>query len=243
MTDCGAVRPLAVLDLGLVPYATALELQRRLVALRARDAVEDALLLLQHPPTITVSDSGRGRENIVADAAALAARGVVVEATDRGGNVTLHAPGQLVGYPILKLAPGEQDLDAYLRALEAGLIAVAATFGVDAVRVPGRTGVWLPGGGRKLAAIGVRMSRWVTSHGFAINVDNDLSLFDLIVPCGLRDAGVARLAGLCLVAPSVADVAAAVRRALPPVWGRRVTPASPPLRAACALDLPLLETA
>jgi len=172
--------------LGVVEYGDAFELQQRLVQERIDGAIPDQLLLLEHPPTITYSFTGRGSEHLIGDAVA---RGVTVHTTDRGGDITFHGPGQLVAYPILELV--DRDLHKYLRRLEEVCIGVARSFGVETGRVPGRTGTWIED--RKLAAIGVKAKRWVTLHGFALNVTTDLSYFDLIVPCGLADADVTSL--------------------------------------------------
>ncbi len=209
-------------------YGEAFALQKELVAARAVDAIPDVLLLLEHPPTITHSFTGRGSENLLASAELLERRGVVVHPTDRGGDITFHGPGQLVGYPIHKLI--ERDLHLYLRRLEEVLIETAAVFGVSTVRVPGRTGTWLADGSRKLAAIGVKASRWVALHGFALNVCTDLSFFDLIVPCGIADAGVTSLEReLGEEAPGLGEVREAAEAAFARVFGRRVVPASPRL--------------
>lgn len=231
------VRPFHPLWLGTVPYADAFALQRALHAARVEDAVDDVLLLLEHPPTITVSHTGRGRENLVAGAQLLAERGVVIEETDRGGNVTFHGPGQLVGYPIVKMLEGEQDLHAYLRRIEEVLIGMGEAFGVATDRVKGRTGTWLTDergwGTAKLAAIGVKASRWTTLHGFAMNVHTDLSFFDLIVPCGISDAGVTSLAAELEHPPTleaVADVAAA---RFAEVFGRVASPPTERVRMLC----------
>jgi lipoyl(octanoyl) transferase len=223
------VPPLAVIRPGTVPYADAFALQRELLQARQRDHIEDALLLLEHPPTITHHNSGRGLENLRATAEELSDRGVVLEPTDRGGNVTLHAPGQLVGYPILRLV--DRDLHGYLRKLEEVLIRTATDFGVETGRVPGRTGTWLPDGSKKLAAIGVKASRWVTLHGFALNVSTDLSLFDLIVPCGIADAGVTSLLDLGVEA-GLEDVSQALAPRFAEVFDAVL---SPPSEALCTL--------
>jgi lipoyl(octanoyl) transferase len=183
------VRPLEVRRLGLVPYAEALALQRTLVEERKADRVPDLLLLLQHPPVITlgVKDDG-GRAHIVAPPERLAQLGVDVHEAGRGGDVTYHGPGQVVGYPILDLKPDRCDVHRYVRDLEEVMIRACADRGVQATRVKGLTGVWI--GGQKIGAIGVKISRWVTSHGFAFNVSTDLSHFGLIVPCGLVEQGV-----------------------------------------------------
>jgi len=220
--------PIAVVPLGLIDYASAFALQRSLVEARVAGAIPDVLLLLEHPPTITHSYTGRGAEHLLGDPVVLASRGVTIETTDRGGDITFHGPGQLVGYPIVQLdeGRGERDLHRYLRQLEDVLIATAESFSVSSVRVPGRTGTWLPCGSKKLAAIGVKASRWVTMHGFALNVSVDLSFFDLIVPCGLGDAGVGNLSehvpGL---QPSLRTVAARAGEKFCALFGREASPA------------------
>lgn len=169
--------------LGTVPYREAWELQRRLVARRAAGAIPDTLLLLSHPPVITLGRGGR-REHLVAAPAALAARGVEVLETDRGGDITFHGPGQVVGYGIVDLSRRGRDLHRYLRDVEETLIGALAEFGIEGRRAPGWTGVWV--GDAKVAAIGIRVSRWIAHHGFALNVATDLSYFDFIVPCGIQ---------------------------------------------------------
>jgi lipoyl(octanoyl) transferase len=182
------LRPLAVRRLGLVAYADALELQADLVKQRRAGEIADTLLLLEHPHVITLG-SGAHEENVLVSPQERARRGIELFATGRGGDVTYHGPGQLVGYPILDLKPDRCDLHRYLRDLEEALINVLAHFGLEGARKEGLTGVWV--GDRKLAAIGVRVSSgWITSHGFALNVTTDLSLFGTIVPCGIRDHGV-----------------------------------------------------
>src|SRR5436190_7896119 len=183
------MRALEIRRLGIVPYADALDLQRALVEERRAERVPDLLILLQHPPVITLGVKGDGgRSNIVATDAHLATLGIDVHETGRGGDVTYHGPGQIVGYPIFDLRPDRQDVHRYVRDLEEVLIRVAGDFGVTATRISGLTGVWV--GNEKLAAIGVRISRWITSHGFALNVRTDLEDFSLIVPCGIADRGV-----------------------------------------------------
>jgi lipoyl(octanoyl) transferase len=182
--------------LGVVDYTEALALQNELVEARRAGAIPDTLLLLQHPPVITLGVRSRtGASHIVAPAAELEARGVTVHETGRGGDVTLHGPGQLVGYPIVDLNPHRRDVHRYVRDLEEAIIRAIGRLGVEGTRVGGRTGVWVGPAGReeKVAAIGVRISRWITSHGFALNVGPDLSLFQLIVPCGIADRGVTSL--------------------------------------------------
>jgi lipoyl(octanoyl) transferase len=189
------MRRLEVRRLGVVPYADALTLQRALVEERRQGRVGDLLLLVEHPPVLTLGVRGDGgRSHILAAPEVLAARGIEVFEAGRGGDITYHGPGQIVGYPILDLRPDRCDVHRYVRDLEEVLVRVAGSFGIGAARVPGQTGVWV--GGEKLAAIGVRISRWITSHGFALNVTNDLSPFELIVPCGIRDKGVTSLTRL-----------------------------------------------
>ena len=194
-----APRTIDVRRLGRVEYHAGLELQKQLVEERRSGAIGDTLLLLEHPPVITLGVKTRGeRTHIVASEAALAAAGVAVFETGRGGDITYHGPGQLVGYPILDLNPDRRDVHHYVRDLEAVLIRAAALFGIEARRVPGLTGVWAgePGREEKLAAIGIRISRWITSHGFALNVGTNLDHFNLIVPCGIADRGVTSLSRL-----------------------------------------------
>jgi lipoyl(octanoyl) transferase len=184
--------PITVQRLGIVPYADALELQTRLVEDRKSGRVGDQLLLLEHPPVITLGVKTRNdRSHILAASEVLDRDGVQVFESGRGGDVTYHGPGQLVGYPILDLRPDRCDVHRYVRDIEEVMIRTAAAFGVSAGRIAGLTGAWV--GDNKLAAIGVRISRWITSHGFAFNVSTDLSHFDFIVPCGLTDRGVTSL--------------------------------------------------
>jgi lipoyl(octanoyl) transferase len=185
----GSERRLNVRRLGRVAYADALALQRALVEERKIGAIDDQLLFVEHPHVLTLGVRGDGgRSHILASNDLLASRGVEVHETGRGGDITYHGPGQIVGYPIVDLKPDRQDVHRYVRDIEEVLIRTAADYGVDATRVPGLTGVWV--GGEKLAAIGVRIARWVTSHGFAFNVTTDLNYFNLIVPCGIADRGV-----------------------------------------------------
>jgi lipoyl(octanoyl) transferase len=191
----GSERRLAVRRLGRVPYADALELQRSLVEARRQNQIDDTLLLVEHPHVLTLGVRGDGgRSHILATDPALGARGIEVHETGRGGDITYHGPGQIVGYPIVDLKPDRCDVHKYVRDLEEVLIRTSADYGIDAGRVEGLTGVWV--GREKLAAIGVRIARWVTSHGFALNVTTDLDYFDLIVPCGIVDRGVTSLARL-----------------------------------------------
>jgi lipoyl(octanoyl) transferase len=191
----GILRSLEVRRLGRVPYAEALALQRSLVADRQAGRVGDLLILLDHPHVLTLGVRGDGgRSHILAAPDLLAARGVEVHETGRGGDITYHGPGQVVGYPIVDLKPDRCDVHRYVRDLEEVLIRTAGDYGIEARRMPGLTGVWV--GDEKLAAIGVRIARWVTSHGFAMNVSTDLEYFRLIVPCGIADRGVTSLSRL-----------------------------------------------
>jgi len=181
---------MAVLRLGRIPYAHGLELQERLVAERQADHIPDQLLLLEHDPVFTLGRNAQA-QNILLPAESLRERGFEVFETGRGGDVTYHGPGQVVGYPILKLPPDRRDVHRYVRDLEEVMIRTCADYELAASRVAGLTGVWLAD--EKIGAIGVRIARWVTSHGFALNVGTDLSAFDLIVPCGIRGRGVTSL--------------------------------------------------
>jgi lipoyl(octanoyl) transferase len=178
-----------------MPYADALALQRELVEERRADRIGDLLLLVEHPHILTLGVRGDGgRSHILAPPETLAALDVAIHETGRGGDITYHGPGQLVGYPIIDLKPDRCDVHRYVRDLEEVLIRVASDYGIQADRIAGLTGVWVDG--EKLAAIGVRIARWITSHGFALNVSTDLEFFRLIVPCGIGDRGVTSLATL-----------------------------------------------
>jgi lipoyl(octanoyl) transferase len=176
------MRKCAVLELGRIDYPSALGWQQRLVTERKQGLGEDHLLLLEHQHVITLGRNGK-MENLLAGDEILSRAGISFFPTDRGGDVTYHGPGQLVGYPILDLREWKRDVGAYVRAIEQTIIDTLADYGIEAGRIPKLTGVWV--GERKIAAIGVHLSRWVTSHGFALNVATDLSYFQYIVPCGL----------------------------------------------------------
>ncbi|MDP1572267.1 MAG: lipoyl(octanoyl) transferase LipB [Vicinamibacterales bacterium] len=192
------MRSLDVRRLGVVPYGEALAMQRALVEDRKAGRIPDTLLLLQHPHVLTLGVKGDGgRGHILAVPDRLAALGVEVFETGRGGDVTYHGPGQIVGYPIIDLDPDRRDVHRYVRDLEEVMMRVCAEQGLAAGRIEGLTGTWVTPPGRppeKIGAIGVRISRWVTSHGFAFNVTTDLDFFRLIVPCGIGDRGVTSLA-------------------------------------------------
>jgi lipoate-protein ligase B len=193
---------LVVHDLGQRGYAEVLELQRRLCRQRiAGESDEDVLLLVEHDPVVTLGRGTRA-ESLPLPRAELERRGVEVFEVERGGDVTFHGPGQLVGYPVVDLRQHREDLHWYLRRLEAGLVAALGRLGVEAGPNPGLTGVWT--GGRKIASIGIHVKQWVTFHGFALNVSTDLSYFDLIVPCGIKDVTMTSVAAELGRADSVA---------------------------------------
>jgi lipoyl(octanoyl) transferase len=182
MTTC------LITDLGLISFTDACTLQQRLAAARKHHLIDDVFLLCEHPHVITLGRNAN-RRNVLASERALRQKGVELQATNRGGDVTYHGPGQVVGYPILNLDRIRRDVGWYVRTLEEVMIRTSSEFGVTAYRVPGKTGIWVRAGAseEKLAAIGVHLSRWVTSHGFAYNVSTDLRFFELIVPCGIAD--------------------------------------------------------
>jgi lipoyl(octanoyl) transferase len=207
--------------LGLVPYAEAHDLQKALVEKRKANEIPDTFLLLQHPHVITLGRAA-DRTNILADEAARVRLGVELHETGRGGDVTYHGPGQLVGYPIIRLLPGRQDIRRYVRDIQEVLIRTARDFGVEAQARGGEyVGVWV--GDEKLAAIGIRISRWVTMHGFAFNVTTDLSYFQLIVPCGIRDHGVTSLEKLLGHPVEIGDVAEKAARHFGEVFNREMS--------------------
>ena len=206
--------------LGLVGYDDGLHLQERAVErLRSGEAPEQ-LLLLEHPHVFTL---GRGADssNILADQQQLQSNSVEVHETGRGGDVTYHGPGQLVGYPIINLKPDRCDVHRYVRDIEEVLIRTIAEFGVTGTRIPGLTGVWV--GNEKIAAIGVRIARWITSHGFALNVNTDLDYFRMIVPCGISDRGVTSLSRLLAQDIELRDVARIVASHFADVFYREIT--------------------
>jgi lipoyl(octanoyl) transferase len=180
-------------QLGTVDYAEGLRLQAERIAQRKAGEIPDTLLLLEHPHVYTLGRNAK-RENLLVSEDRLAQVGAQLFATDRGGDITYHGPGQLVGYPIFDLTQHRRDIAWFMRSLEEVFIGVARDFGIAAGRLAGAPGVWV--GDEKLVAMGVHISRWVTSHGFAFNVNTDLRYFEWIVPCGLRDKGVTSLAKL-----------------------------------------------
>jgi lipoyl(octanoyl) transferase len=190
------MRSLTVRRLGVVPYADGLALQQHLVDERRAGRIGDTLLLLQHPHVLTIGVRKDGHQHVLATPERLEALGVEVHETGRGGDVTYHGPGQIVGYPIFDLNPDRRDVHRYVRDLEDVMIRVCQGHGLAADRIAGRSGTWVMSaqdGPEKIGAIGVRVSRWITSHGFAFNVNTDLSYFGLIVPCGISDRGVTSL--------------------------------------------------
>lgn len=212
--------------LGRVAYGDALDLQKRLVEQRKAGEIPDQLLLLEHPPIITLGVKTRDdRSHVVATPETLDHEGVEVFVSGRGGDVTYHGPGQLVGYPILDLRPDRCDVHRYVRDLEEVLIRAVAGFGIVSHRLPGLTGTWV--GDEKLAAIGVRIARWVTSHGFALNVSTNLEHFGLIVPCGIADKGVTSLDKLSGRSIAMNDVENAVVEAFSLVFERRIAETVP----------------
>jgi len=195
------VKSCAVVDLGSIAYAEAWELQKRVVAARKTGTIEDVLLFCEHPHVITQGRSGKSA-NLLASESVLRQKGVEYFATSRGGDITYHGPGQIVGYPILNLGAIKRDVVWYVRTLEEAMIRATAEFGIAAARETGKTGIWVGDrAAEKLGDIGVHISRWVTSHGFAYNVATDLRYFDLIVPCGLaqrKATSLEKLLGRCV---------------------------------------------
>ena len=218
------MKPLAVRRLGLVPYARALELQRTLVEDRKVGRIPDTLLLLQHPHVLTLGVKKDGGQHVLATAERLASLGVDVIETGRGGDVTYHGPGQLVGYPILDLNPDRRDVHRYVRDIEDVMIRVCGDYAVAAGRIAGLSGTWA--GAEKIGAVGVRISRWVTSHGFAFNVGTDLSYFSLIVPCGIADLGVTSLAARLGFVPPMVEVEHRLVRRFCEVFDHQALPES-----------------
>jgi lipoyl(octanoyl) transferase len=217
----------SLVNLGRLDYAASLALQEQVCALRQQERIGDVLLLVEHPPVLTLGRNGQ-RQHVVAAGELLARRDIPVFETNRGGDVTYHGPGQLVGYPILNLRGFTPPIGIveYLRKLEEVLIRACADYGVLTQRAAGRAGVWtMPGGAvaeKKIAALGVHVSRGVTSHGFALNVTTDLRDFDLIVPCGIRDRGVTSMEAEAEPAPSLEQMANSIARHFGRVFGCEV---------------------
>jgi len=214
------VRDLEVRRLGVVPYAVASDMQRGLVEERRAGRVHDLLLLLEHPHVITLGvKSDAARSHLVATPDLLAARQVEVHESGRGGDITYHGPGQIVGYPIMDLKPDRCDVHKYVRDLEEVMIRTAGDFGLEGSRIKGLSGAWV--GADKVGAIGVRISRWITSHGFALNVTTDLDFFRLIVPCGIEGGGVTSLSRAAGRPIALSDAEASLVRNFAAVFDRR----------------------
>ncbi len=215
------------IDLGLIGYAEAWALQKRIVAARKAAAIEDVLLVCEHPHVITQGRNGK-REHLLASEHVLRQKGVEYYETSRGGDITYHGPGQIVGYPILNLGAIRRDVVWYVRMLEEAMIRATSEFGITAERIAGKTGIWVKSGDteEKLAAIGVHISRWVTSHGFAYNVSTDLRYFDLIVPCGIADRKATSLEKLLGRSVEQVEVVPRIARHLGELFGLEMQEAS-----------------
>jgi lipoyl(octanoyl) transferase len=207
----------------MIGYAEAYALQKRIVAARKAEAIQDVLLLCEHPHVITQGRNGK-REHLLVSEHVLRQKGVEFYETSRGGDITYHGPGQIVGYPILNLGEIRRDVVWYVRMLEEAMIRTTAEFGITAKRVVGKTGIWVESGNteEKLGAIGVHISRWVTSHGFAYNVSTDLRFFDLIVPCGIADRNATSLEKVLGRTVKESEVAPRLAKHLGELFGREL---------------------
>lgn len=212
-----------VTELGLVPYQDAWELQKNLHSLRVEDMIPDVLLLLEHPPVIT---KGRkpGKSNLLISEDYLRLKGIEFFEVERGGDVTFHGPGQLVGYVIFKLPPSLSGIRPFVKKIENAVILVLKDFGIEARHDPKYTGVFV--GNDKITAIGIAVKKWTSFHGFALNVNTDLSYFDLIVPCGIRDRGVTSMAKVLKREISMSDVIEAVKTSFSKEFGMRFSSVS-----------------
>jgi lipoyl(octanoyl) transferase len=209
-----------VVFLGSIEYSPALDLQKEICEAKKGGFGEDVLLLLEHPPTITLGRNGQWHHLLVSDEA-LAARGVRRFEADRGGDITFHGPGQLVGYPLMKLDGVERDVHSFMKNLEESLICLLGLYGIEAGREPKLTGVWTKEG--KIGAMGVHISRWITRHGFALNVNTDLSYFDLIVPCGIKGKGVVSMQSIVNRPLDLREVAESYTREFGRCFARKVS--------------------
>ncbi|HEU0369432.1 MAG TPA: lipoyl(octanoyl) transferase LipB [Candidatus Acidoferrum sp.] len=227
--------PCLTIDLGLIGYAEAYALQKRVVAARKAGAIDDVLLLCEHPHVITQGRNGK-REHLLAGENVLRQKGISLYETSRGGDITYHGPGQIVGYPILNLAAIRRDVVWYVRMLEEVMLRASADFGVNAIREPGKTGIWVSAENslpreksisEKLGAIGVHISRWVTSHGFAYNVSTDLRFFDLIIPCGIAGRKATSLEKLLNRRVNSQEVAVRLTHHFGQVFAREMQSATP----------------
>ncbi len=237
-----------VADLALIPYAPACELQRRLVRARKARAIPDVLLLCEHPHVITLGRNAKP-EHLLASHRHLSEMNVELHSTDRGGDITYHGPGQIVGYPVLDLAEHNRDVRSYVEQLEEVMIRATADFGIAAKRVEGQHGAWIetPAGEEKLGALGVHLSRWVTSHGFAYNVSTDLRYFDLIVPCGIGDKPATSLERALGRDVSIEEASGRIATHFSEIFERELVTVSPQalteaLRAAPNLSQPIEST-
>jgi lipoyl(octanoyl) transferase len=226
-----------IIDLGLIRYSAAFEVQERLVAARKTGAIDNVLLLCEHPHVITVGRNGN-RAHLLASENVLRQKNVELQETNRGGDITYHGPGQIVGYPILDLAALRKDVRWYVRSLEEVMIRASAELGIAAGREPGKIGIWIgePERSEKLGAIGVHLSRWVTSHGFAYNVSTDLRYFDLIVPCGILGRKATSLEKLLGRSVPSTEIAASLTRQFGEVFGLQMQKSSLP-----SLEIPALQ--
>ena len=218
---------LLIVDLGLLSWSDAYALQQHLVAARKAGELDDVFLLCEHPHVITLGRNAN-RANLLASEHVLHQKGVAFEATNRGGDITYHGPGQIVGYPVLNLNGIKRDVGWYVRTLEEAMIRASADFAVPAFRVAGKTGIWVQAGAseEKLAAIGIHLSRWVTSHGFAFNVSTDLRYFDLIIPCGISDRKATSLEKLLSRCVSIDEVKSRLTHHLAGLLARSPRPVS-----------------
>jgi lipoyl(octanoyl) transferase len=210
--------------LGTIDYTESLSLQKRLSEARKESRVGDILLLLQHFPVFTIGPRG-DKGNILASKRILKRENISVIKTDRGGDITYHGPGQLVGYPIFDLRNHGKDIRQYVRCIESVIISALSGFSIEAQRVPGFPGVWV--GEKKIAALGIRISRWITTHGFSLNVNNDLKVYNYIVPCGIRDRGVTSMSEILGHSPDIQKVMDSVIVSLGRVFGMDVETDSP----------------
>jgi lipoyl(octanoyl) transferase len=222
------VKSCLVVDLGLIGYAEAYALQKRVVAARKAGTIEDVLLLCEHPHVITQGRNGK-KEHLLVSEQLLKQKNVEFYESSRGGDITYHGPGQLLGYPILQLGEIRKDVVWYVRMLEEAMIRTTADLAMEAFRVEGKTGIWVVTGNgpeEKLGAIGVHISRWVTSHGFAYNVSTDLRYFDLIVPCGIAGRKATSLEKLLNRAVGMQEVAPGMARHFGEIFGLQMIPGS-----------------
>ena len=214
-----------VYDLGMIPYHEALQLQRKTITALQRGSGREVLFLLEHPHVITLGSSG-SEGSLLQDHGQLEQKGIELVTTDRGGDATYHGPGQLVGYPILSLEPGRQDIRRYVTDVESALIGSLAEYGIEGGRRTGYRGIWLDD--RKIASVGIRISRWVTSHGFALNVNTDLTYFSVINPCGIEGCSMTSMQNELGRPVDMKDVKHTVTRMFAEVFDRDMVPGAIP---------------